>query len=253
MNQSTHPQQLALDISTVKYCGCGCGQSVRRGNRFVRGHNARKYPIPTAPRQIAATPGLCGCGCGQHTRIAERTVSRMGWVADHPKPFINGHNARRAKPSTDPSLFWELVDVRGPNECWLWLGRTDDTGHGMLAGNERSAAGNPLPDRAHRIAWKLTIGPIPKRMCVCHDCPGGDNPACCNPRHLFLGTRSDNIKDMWNKGRSHAQKLSLSASDKAEIRTTYAAGGVTQYELAARYGKSQGLIWKTLHEVVTPA
>jgi hypothetical protein len=52
--------------------------------------------------------------------------------------------------------------------------------------------------RSHRAAWKLTHGPIPDGLQVLHRC---DNPPCCNPAHLFLGTQQDNIADMHKKGR----------------------------------------------------
>lgn len=58
----------------------------------------------------------------------------------------------------------------------------------------------------HRVAWEVTNGPIPKGISVCHRC---DNPPCCNPQHLFLGTQSDNNLDMveklrhWNQKKTH--------------------------------------------------
>jgi hypothetical protein len=56
---------------------------------------------------------------------------------------------------------------------------------------------------AHRLAWEEANGPIPAGMYVCHTC---DVPACVNVEHLFLGSQSDNMKDMAAKGRHHNQR-----------------------------------------------
>jgi hypothetical protein len=57
--------------------------------------------------------------------------------------------------------------------------------------------------KAHRLAWQLLKGKIPKGMCLCHSC---DNPTCVNPAHLFIGTHADNTLDAYTKHRLHDWK-----------------------------------------------
>ncbi|MGH7024521.1 MAG: HNH endonuclease signature motif containing protein [Caulobacteraceae bacterium] len=56
---------------------------------------------------------------------------------------------------------------------------------------------------AHRLAWELANGPIPDGLLILHKC---DNPVCCNPDHLFLGTAADNHADCAAKGRAAFQR-----------------------------------------------
>lgn len=60
------------------------------------------------------------------------------------------------------------------------------------------------PIQAHRLVYQLCRGSIPAGMFVCHDCPGGDRPECCNPDHLWLGTPLENWEDMIRKGRGQS-------------------------------------------------
>lgn len=92
--------------------------------------------------------------------------------------------------------FWDKVDRRGPQDCWEWTAAKDARGYGRV-GSKR-----PRTELAHRVAYRLTKGEIPSGMLVCHSC---DNPPCCNPEHLFVGTDADNNKDMHTKGRDANQ------------------------------------------------
>lgn len=88
--------------------------------------------------------------------------------------------------------FWSKVDSRGDNECWPWTGCKTAFGYGRM-----SAAGR-VSLKAHRVSYALSVRASPGRWMVCHSC---DNPECCNPDHLFLGTHKDNTMDAMVKGR----------------------------------------------------
>jgi hypothetical protein len=77
------------------------------------------------------------------------------------------------------------------SECWEWRWSGTPRGYGAVWSGGRQTY-------AHRKAYELFVGAIPDGMMVCHKC---DNPKCCNPAHLFLGTQKDNMSDCVAKGR----------------------------------------------------
>lgn len=87
--------------------------------------------------------------------------------------------------------FWTKVEVRAADACWLWRGGTDRYGYGKF-----SVAGQSTV--AHRVAYELIVGEIPKPLHALHHC---DVRNCVNPAHLFLGTNDDNVADRIAKGR----------------------------------------------------
>lgn len=93
-------------------------------------------------------------------------------------------------------LFWSHVDVRGGKECWMWMAHKLPSGYGQF--NSRLHHQKWL---AHRLSWTLANGPIPVGLLVLHSC---DNPSCCNPAHLSVGTQLQNLADCVRKGRMHS-------------------------------------------------
>lgn len=163
--------------------------------------------------------------------------------------------------------FWR--QVQKSDGCWIWAGALSSTGYGVI-GVQHPVKRNLY---AHRVSYELHIGPVPDGYFVCHRC---DNPRCVRPDHLFVGTHRDNMADMVAKGRSnagdkhpsrryperrargdnhglrkHPERVSrgevhayakLTVDAVRAIRAEYSVGGISQRELAERYGVTQTVI-----------
>ena len=183
----------------------------------------------------------CGCGCGAEVSIAKRTNKTFGHIKGQPVRFIPGHHRRGAYPPLE-DRFQARVDVRGPDECWDWTAGRVPAGYGAIWDN---AIGRHR--HAHRLAWELANGPIPEGMFICHYC---DNPPCCNPAHLFLGTQAENDADRTQKGRSSRgtrhRDAKLTPDAVREIRRRFALG-MRQVDLAREFGVSSGTMSAVVH------
>lgn len=144
---------------------------------------------------------------------------------------------------------WRYVDKRGPDDCWPWTSNTGPNGYGAFTVNYKGY-------KAHRIVYFLTYGGIdlsaPKRNhqngFVLHRC---DNPCCCNPAHLFLGSILENMADKVAKGRQHHPRGELQGrstlldEDARRIREA-ALFGAKPKDLASAYGTNIANIYRVL-------
>ncbi len=146
--------------------------------------------------------------------------------------------------------FWSQFEGKTKNECW-------ETKQHLTKGGYGRVWIYPKMVYAHRVAWELTNGKIPPGMVICHKC---DNPPCCNPDHLFLGTHLDNMADAKNKGRnshgpvmygSHHPLSKLTEKDVQDIIKDYVPTPRKKSDnnipaLAKRYGVARSLIHRII-------
>jgi hypothetical protein len=136
--------------------------------------------------------------------------------------------------------FWEKVDRKEEDECWLWQAST--RGKPLRYGQQWGPRKSEL-FYAHRLAHQLATGERPGGMQVLHSC---DVPLCCNPSHLRLGTQADNMADAVERGRLRGRagerhpSCKLTDAQVAEIIRRYVPGAGTA--LAREFGVSRSYI-----------
>jgi len=136
---------------------------------------------------------------------------------------------------TPQDRIMENILVNTETGCWEWQGRIEVTGYGGLSYKDKT-------QRAHRFAYTVFKGPIPKGMYVCHHC---DVRHCVNPDHLFPGSHKDNMRDMTGKGRQACGEENgqskLTNAGVLQIRTRV-RGGESQVSVAKDVGISTSVI-----------
>ena len=149
--------------------------------------------------------------------------------------------------NTLAARLWRRVDRSG--DCWLWTGATFRNGYGYL---NQWVDGRWKHGLAHRVMWELVHGPVPEGMNVLHSC---DVRACVRPDHLHLGTQSENIQEMDERGRRNPAAIPrgerngnavLTDADVQAIRTAYTGRHGEKAALGRRYGVSAAAIGSIL-------
>jgi hypothetical protein len=136
--------------------------------------------------------------------------------------------------------FWSYVNKDGPKGCWLYTGTLSFEGYGYV---NTGMGVRRKQWQAHRFAWTLLRGEIPKGLCVLHTC---DVRNCVNPEHLYVGTRMDNKRDQIARRRFNGSDLTIEevAAIKALLPTWKRGMGKA---LAEKYGVGEGVITDIKH------
>ena len=137
--------------------------------------------------------------------------------------------------------FWDKVCASGVDACWEWRGSRTKKGYGRVA--------TPIGSRsAHRVAAFISgvLVDLKSQNHVLHRC---DNPPCCNPSHLFLGSNADNVADRVAKGRSglapcHGESNGMAKLSLEEVYAIRRLANInlSQSEISKAYGLRQPAI-----------
>lgn len=189
--------------------------------------------------------------CTGNSKSVRDAAERFGISVPHvykiikgaARPDAGGPTLRGRTFLTNKDRLLLGITVNSETGCWEWQGTTSRMGYGSIWAEGKLQA-------AHRLAFRVFVGCFPEEMYVLHRC---DNPPCCNPDHLFLGTHTDNMRDMAKKGRSKDNagekndSAKLTWPEVREIRRRRADGREPIRDLADEFGVSLGAIDHIIH------
>jgi hypothetical protein len=128
-----------------------------------------------------------------------------------------------------------LSFVNKTDTCWLWTGYKANNGYGHVRIGKKIVS-------SHRVAYNMWNGSIPNGLLIRHLCR---NRECVNPKHLVIGTHSDNNGIDRIRDKSYRHKL-----DEDDIRNIRILSGFafTHKELAKEYGISKEMIGQIIRK-----
>lgn len=175
----------------MKKCSIDNCIGIYKARGLCRTHYSRwlihgDYEVNLRPKNKLCLINKCN---GKHVAkgYCDKHYTRLRITGDPLKVKKNNRPSFRTIEET----FFDGVRINSDTECLNWIKHKSHFGHGRLHFGSKYYG-------AHRFSYEYFIGKIPNGLCVCHKC---DNPSCVAPSHLFLGTKADNNKDCYQKGR----------------------------------------------------
>lgn len=161
--------------------------------------------------------------------VAKKMCSRhRGQMVKHGKITA----VKKGQHGTIEERFWNYVDRKNDDECWLWTGNKDKDGYGSLRTTTYQV-------RAHRVSYKIHYGEFQNDLVVRHRC---NNPSCVNPAHLAIGTHQDNMDDKTAAGHNRANETHPNVKFSNEtVRMIREATGLRK-DIARKFGVSESQV-----------
>jgi hypothetical protein len=194
---------VAKPIATSSAPTCAATPSAGRTASASTSRTCDEQPLPP-PQAAPECRRPCRLG-----RVRAQEQGRRQAVRGHPdqlpparhrRPLHVRQEGHRERPV---QVRWEwrmnaveLVfrNLEWDGDCLIYQGARDRDGYGKVKIQGRTL-------RPHRVIFAEMVGAIPDGFIVCHSC---DNPPCCNPDHLWIGTHADNARDRNEKGRQRS-------------------------------------------------
>lgn len=191
----------AVEIGKTKSCGCFRPTMVRNPKKIYESGQIINNIIyvsdapykPNFPRKANL---ICHCGNKFITAISSiesKMTKSCGCSTSQFHKEKSGFPEKTIPNLTeeDKKRFWSKVAVtENDDKCWSWEATGKRYGSFSIKGSSF---------KSNRVTYFLSYNIDPKEFSVMHTC---DNPKCCNPKHLSLGTHLENMQDMAKKGRA---------------------------------------------------
>lgn len=149
------------------------------------------------------------------------------------------------KANTSIDLLAMIDPFGGLYSCWPYVGkRKHKDGYGYPKRNQK-------PILAHRWSYEHHYQvALTADIVVRHTC---DNPLCCNPLHLLLGSQVDNIKDMHERNRHRCKPRRMFTLEQLNEMKDLRATGMSQQKIADLYQYSQRTVsyWQSQNWMYT--
>ena len=129
-------------------------------------------------------------------------------------------------------LLYSRIEINNKTGCYEWTRNINSRGYGQFWYKGKMHL-------AHRAMYEVHNNKIPKGLVIRHSC---DNPKCCNPNHLIVGSHKENMKDMVDRKRQAKGINNGRSKITPEIVNEIRMSSDTQINLAKKFGISQSQV-----------